>query len=194
MRTDRVVLIAVTLFALSSQAARAGLLTIDPNQTTIAVGQTDQITINVGALNPQGQPGAVEEINAQSSVSGGSISGTIGNFQIAQGLSGHSFFMSSDPSSGSAEVNLGNNLSSTFSGDVYSFDFTPTTAGSYTFSVGDTSAALYLSGGDPLHGDSVTITVQTQPVNAPEPASLTLMGIGVAAIGLRVWRRRLALK
>ena len=92
---------------------------------------------------------------------------------------------------GSALVTFGFNTLSSFDGQVYSFDFTPTETGMYTFAAADNSKVFYASGSDPLTL-SAGATVNVQAAAVPEPAGVTLAAVGCGALALGAWRRRRA--
>jgi hypothetical protein len=87
-------------------------------------------------------------------------------------------------------VDFGANGFDSFMGDIYSFDFTPTKIGVYTFGAGTTHRTEY-GAGDDIDNLTLTSSVTINVVAAaPEPASVTLLTLGAAGLAGYCWRRR----
>src|SRR5262249_40546138 len=108
------------------------------------------------------------------------------NFQLAAGLPFGSVFGSpADPATGSANFIFGNNMFSSFAGDLYSFDFTPTATGTYTFGEGSNSSAFYASQSTDGLDLTAAATVNVLSTPVPEPASLVLAAVMCGGLTFR---------
>jgi hypothetical protein len=134
----------------------------------------------------------VLQLAATNFAASGPSSVHVTNFQLASGLPFGSVFGGKDPSTGSANFIFGNNSLSSFSGDLYSFDFTPTATGKYTFAeaAGFTSSAFYASGStDGLTLTSVATVAVLPPTPVPEPAGFVLAAVVCGSVAFRRFSR-----
>src|SRR5262249_8935103 len=116
-------------------SGRAGMLTLTPANAEITLGQSVTLTVSINSTDREFVPGETEFLHQVSIhlTASGPSSVTVTNFTIPSGLPSGSSFATTDPATGSAIVDFGTNTDHSFDGAVYSFDFTPTSTGTYTF-------------------------------------------------------------
>ena len=134
---SRTLPILILLALAAPGSGRAGTISIAPANSAITLGQTATFTISVDsdfANNPVGDEIGAMRLFVDAS---GPAPFTIGNFRIDLALPAGSTFLRTDPSSGSVDIQVAHTPSSplSFIGPVYEFDFTPSVAGIYDFSL-----------------------------------------------------------
>jgi hypothetical protein len=187
------------VIALAAGPARAGTYSLTPASSTITLGQSVTLTVNVFSHDPSGPPpGVTDSLTAIETnfLLSGTASPTLNNFKIASDLPSGSTFASGAFPFGSATVFLGANSFSGFTGDVYSFDFTPPKVGTYTFfnpNPFDGLATYATNATDTLAVLGLPMTIDVLPATSvPEPAGLALAAVACGGLALRAWRRRRA--
>jgi hypothetical protein len=197
MRLHQLLTLAVVI-ALATAPARAGTYTIAPASSTITLGQSVTLTVNVFTHDPSGPPqGVTDSLTAIETnfLLSGPASPTLNNFKIANDLPSGSTFASGTFPNGSATVFLGANSFSGFQGDIYSFDFTPPEVGTYTFFTANPfdGRATYATNAIDILAVLGLPTIDVLPATSvPEPAGLALAAVACGGLALRAWRRRRA--
>jgi hypothetical protein len=177
--------------ALVAAPARAGTYTIAPENSTITLGQTVTLTVSIQTRDPSSNPGFLDAmIQAHTSFFADgppSVAIKVGNFQLAPVFQGSSF-LSTDTTTGGASVSFGANTFPSFVGPLYSFDFTPTEAGPYSFAA-LTGSVSYLQGTDEITGLTIANILVNPATAVPEPGGLALAAVACGGLALRAWRR-----
>jgi hypothetical protein len=183
------------LAALVAVPARAGTYTVSPETSTITLGQTVTLTVSILTADPTSNP-AVPDGMIQANTSffadgpSPSVAIKVGNFQLAPLVFQGSSFLSTDTTTGSASVSFGANSFPSFVGPLYSFDFTPTEAGPYSFAA-LTGSVSYVQGTDEITGLTIANILVNPATTVPEPGGLALVAVACGA-ALSAWRRRRA--
>jgi hypothetical protein len=188
-------IVVVALFvAMDARPARAGTASIVPSSSEITLGQTVTVTVSVDSADPTPvTPDTLVNGNIFLTASGPTTI-TATNFKLASDVPPNSKLALTFSATGSAELLFEAAGLSSFLGDLYSFEFTPTRAGTYGFTLSgppDTNDLLYFGGEDKL---TLTAPASIQVVSAavPEPGSLTLVALCLTAVGARRMHKRRA--
>jgi hypothetical protein len=186
--------VAASFVALYAVPARAGMISITPTSSAITLGDKVTLTVRLNSTDPAppAPPGPDSLVLAGTQLTAsGPSSVTVANFQLASDLPAGSFFLKEDPATGSAIVGFGANPFSSFNKELYSYDFTPTATGTYTFTLTGAGAEYRFDVDEITSAPPATIKVQPGSTAAvPEPASVTLLGVGAAGLLGYGWRRR----
>jgi hypothetical protein len=108
------------------------------------------------------------------------------------------FFGSTFSAPGTFAIDLGN-FATTDGSTIASVTYSSGNllAGDFTTVIWDGTNALFTgttaAGFNAIGGQSVVFNVAMEPAAVPEPATLTLLGLGLAGIGARRWRQRKAI-
>ena len=130
---------------------------------------------------------------------GAGMSGSFAFADVTPNLSTitFTFFGSTLGATGTFAIDLGNFVTtdgSTIASVTYSSG--NLLAGDFTSVIWDGTNALFTgttaADFDAIGGQSVVFNVAMEPAAIPEPATLTLLGLGLAGIGARRWRQRKA--
>jgi hypothetical protein len=190
MRLLRFVTLALLTAVAGAAPARAGTYSITPTSSTITLGQSVTFAVSMDSADPS--PPFVDGLSlaATNFTASGPSSVHVTNFQLAAGLPFQTLFGGTDPTTGTANFIFGNNSFSSFVGNLYTFDFTPTATGTYTFAGADNASAFYLS----QNTDGLTLTslatVDVLPQNpVPEPAGFVLTTVVCGGLAFRRFTR-----
>jgi hypothetical protein len=193
----RLAFLAAVACLASAGPAAAGLMTFDLTWSGSALGNnataTGQITIDTSLL-PNPSPGPVDisgDVTAFSITVSGSSSGN-GTFGLADfaftGVSGNITWNTNGGTLDLTKELIGQSTSNMPWGTTHDG-----TSGDFNIFNNGTDLAAP-SGTDPFvlttsGGDAMDLT-SFAPATVPEPASLTLLGLGVASLAGYAWRRR----
>jgi hypothetical protein len=182
---------ALALVVLWAGPVRAGTITIEPAEPVITLGQSDTFTVSMDSNN---QPdGELTAIRTRLLVSGpGDFS--VSNLRLDPSLPPGTSFLSTGLTAKFATILFAAGNGQAFlAGPVYEFDFTPSAPGQYDISPDPTDNFVkYVDGTDSLTTLLDTGVIQVLPAAVPEPTALTLAGLAVGGLVVRMWHRRRA--